>query len=892
MKQRWWRISKWLLGSIVAIVILISVALAIFKDDIIQYVVTEINKHLQAKVRVQKIDLTFWASFPNLSLDFEEVFVSDALPSASETDTLLYSERIRLKFNPIDLWNEKYDIKHIDVQPGTLRLKVDSLEQVNYQVFKSSDSTQSDQTQLRLDLKKVDIEGLRFSYRNERTKQRYRTYVNMLELKGNFSDEVFSLQAKSDLYLNEVRSDQVNLVSNQPASFDLSLQVDQKRAQIAIPKAKLLIAALPFEIEGTIDSSSLRMTLAARQLPLTEVAAKLALKELDEIDRLQGTGVANFHLLIAGPFSKTQSPTADCRFSIRGGSLVEPSQKLRFTNIHLEGTYTNRGGVDKSVLEIPMLKFQTVSGPFAARVRLTDFAAPRLVGKARGSLDLSSIHGIFHLPFIEKIQGNLGVNSLFDVQFFPQPNGQTRIQLHEGSGNLDMQRIQAKLLDDSRRFESINGFVGINGDEASLDHVQIQIGKSDFAVNGVFENIIPYLEKTGNLRAEVAIKSRVIHNEDLSDHAQKQVAEIQQTAEKSFLFPDRIDGNVSVEIGKMQYENHRFSEINSELSIYDRTLSFAHLQFVNAGAHISGKLNIQELRPEYLVVQSDLRSDDLFFKPLFEEWNNFDQDVIQAGNIHGKASVALQFSAPFDLREGIYKKKVDAKIHVKITEGRLHQVSTFKTITASLRESSARVVLKKQNIQTLEKNLLDLRFKTLENTLFIKDGRLEIPLMTIESNALNLEVFGFHSFDNEIDYHFAFRLRDLIQKETETEFGTVQDDGTGVRIFMRMYGNLSNPTIAWDEDAKKQQGKENREQAKQEALSILKTEFGWRKGDTTIRTYQPIKKPSEKIEMDFGNDIPEPQPTKKENEKVKKLKEKLQKIKTESQQNVEFEIGD
>lgn len=892
MNDRWWRISKWFFGIILGIFLLISGALAFFKDDIIQYVVSEINKHLQAKVRVEKVDLTFWSTFPNVSVDFDEVFISDALPNATDLDTLLYSQKIQLKFNPIDLWNEKYDIQKINIHTGTLRLKVDSLEQVNYAIFKTSDSTETSDAPLQLDLKNVQVEGLKFSYINEVTKQTYRTKVDDLQLKGNFNEEVFYLQATSDLYLNEVRSDQVNLVSNQSASFDLSLRVDQKSGSITIPKARLLIAQLPFQIEGKVDTASIRLKLDASQLPLKEVASKLALQQLDEIDRLQGSGYADFHLLVAGPLGKTQSPTTDCRFSIRQGSLVEPSQNLRFTNIQLEGTYTNRGGTTKSVLDIPTLKFQTASGPFSAQVRLTQFAAPRLVGKANGKLDLASIHAIFRLPYVENIQGNLGVNSVFDVQFFPQIDGSSRIQLHEGSGNLNMQEIQAKILDDSRKFKSINGFIGINGDEASLDNVRIQIGKSDFAVNGVFENIIPYLEKSGNLKATVDLKSQEIHKEDLSDQQTSDGLTNGVFPQKSFIFPDNIDGGVSVRLGKFIFENHVFSQIISDLTVSNRKLDFAHLQFENASARISGKLSLLEQYPEFIAMQADLRSDEIQFKSLFQEWNNFDQNVILAENIAGKASVAMQISAPFDLSGGIHKSQIAAKIHIKILDGRLHQVSTFKTITESLRGSSARMVLKKQNIQTLEKNLLDLRFKTLENTLYIKNGKLEIPLMTIESNALNLEVFGFHSFENDIDYHFAFRLRDLIQKERETEFGTIQDDGTGVRIFMRMYGNLSNPTIEWDEEAKKQQAKENREQAKQEALSILKTEFGWKKGDTTIRTYQSIKKPSEKIEMDFGNDIPEPIPTKKENEKVKKMKEKLQKIKEESQQKVEYEIGD
>jgi hypothetical protein len=88
------------------IVALISVALWVFKDDICGLVVNEVNKQLKSKVIVGEVDLAFWGSFPNLSVDFNEVFIQDSYFGSTDLDTLLYSDRIRLKFNPMDIWRE------------------------------------------------------------------------------------------------------------------------------------------------------------------------------------------------------------------------------------------------------------------------------------------------------------------------------------------------------------------------------------------------------------------------------------------------------------------------------------------------------------------------------------------------------------------------------------------------------------------------------------------------------------------------------------------------------------------------------------------------------------------------------------------------------------------
>src|SRR5690606_33942084 len=140
-KKRILKVLKWFFGVLFSLVLLITAGLYIFKDDIIQLVIDEVNDHLKAKVSVSKVDLTFWGTFPNLSVDFDNVFIQDAVEGSTVNDTLLYSDRIRLRFNPMDLWRENYTIQKVDIFPGTLQLKVDSLGQVNYDILKPADDS-------------------------------------------------------------------------------------------------------------------------------------------------------------------------------------------------------------------------------------------------------------------------------------------------------------------------------------------------------------------------------------------------------------------------------------------------------------------------------------------------------------------------------------------------------------------------------------------------------------------------------------------------------------------------------------------------------------------------------------------------------------------------------
>ena len=114
-KKRLLKIGIWFFSIAVGLFLLISLLLWIYKDEICQLAIGKLNENLKANVTVSEVDLTFWGTFPNLSIDFNHVFVQDAIEGSTERDTLLYSDRIRCKLNPLDIWYEDYNVKTLEV---------------------------------------------------------------------------------------------------------------------------------------------------------------------------------------------------------------------------------------------------------------------------------------------------------------------------------------------------------------------------------------------------------------------------------------------------------------------------------------------------------------------------------------------------------------------------------------------------------------------------------------------------------------------------------------------------------------------------------------------------------------------------------------------------------
>lgn len=847
-KRRLFKIGKWFLGILLSIVLLISGGLYIFKDDIIKLVLEEVNQHLKAKVSVSKVDLTFWGTFPNLSVDFNHVFIQDSYENSTELDTLLYSDLIQLKFNPIDVWRENYTVKKIAIAPGTLQLKVNDQGEVNYDILQpTNDSTESESFDFKLE--EVSLEEVRFVYANASINHRYETDIHEMELEGAFSEKVFTLNASTELDVKQAKSGQVNLISNQPAQFDIAIEINQNTGTFKIPKATIFVAKLPFALNGKVTPDSIDFNLNAKNLSLADVANNFSMSQMEHVHQFQGSGKVNFDLAIKGKKSSTEPVSIACDFGIKNGQLTEPVKKQKIKDIQLKGKYSNKGGASKEYLALENVFFTTSAGPFSGEVTLTHFAAPILNGKANGELNLSIIHSLFNIPAIQEIKGNLGLNTVFKVQGQPQANETMRYEIFKCEGQAEFKNVAFQLVDDKRLFDQINGKVFLLNDDAGLQDISLKLGNSDLTLNGAFSNVISYFKHEAELKADVTVLSRRIDIEDLGTTAK----EVQLQEARTFMFPENIAGNVDLTVGRLGYEGHQFELINGTMNIKNRVLSFPNLSFRNSDATISGNLIIEERSPEVFNVKTILSSSNIKLKSVFKEWNNFKQDVIREEHIYGNAAISLYLDAPFDLRSGVFFKAVKADIQLKITDGRLKNVEAFDAIVESLKTPAARLAIGKQNILSLEKKLKDLTFETLENHLIIRNGIIEIPEMNIASNILDIETSGTHTFDNKIDYKFAFRFRDL-KAEKETEFGTVIDDGTGVRIYMRMHGTLDNPIVEWDKAASKEDRKEYNEQEKANLKSMLKTDFGMFSNDTTVKKYQEVIRPKEKLEVQYGKD--------------------------------------
>jgi hypothetical protein len=273
----------------------------------------------------------------------------------------------------------------------------------------------------------------------------------------------------------------------------------------------------------------------------------------------------------------------------------------------------------------------------------------------------------------------------------------------------------------------------------------------------------------------------------------------------------------------------------------NQILRFDDLSFNTSDGSFSASGSVDGRNAEGFVMTCDAQMENIDVNKLFAEFEDFGQSFIKQEHLKGTAYADIHFRAWMDSSLNFDPRKIYSQIDIALENGELIELRSMKNIASYIR--SSKLIAPFVNEDLLEEKLNHIYFSRVENKIEIKDGMIRVPNMTISSSAMDISAQGTHSFDNNIDYTIGFKVRDILCKGNESEFGTVEDDGLGNSFFLSMQGSSESPEFGYDRLAHKEKRITDRQKEKEVFKDLLKDElpiFG--KKDKKKDTADPDKK--------------------------------------------------
>ncbi|HHT03315.1 MAG TPA: AsmA-like C-terminal region-containing protein [Bacteroidales bacterium] len=810
MKKKIIKITLWLVG-IISFLIIVSVLLVyVNREEIKAVFVKELNKQLLTEIKVSAIDIEFFSTFPLASLTLDNVLAYDAFPSEqgvktrirekNSDDTLFFFKKLYLTFNVWDIVKEDYNIKTIIANDGCFNMKVNSNAEVNYEFWKPSES--KTESNFSLSLKKISLNNIKYSYKNDCTKQYFEIFLKSSQAKGDFTSNQQEIKFRSNSRIKKMQIDNLLISQDRDMDIDIDFSNNTITKTMSVKQGELVIDGFKFGLTGSMtyaDSTLISLLVKGRDINLGEMISLFPEDFRNKFNDYDSKGELVFNFQMQGLIDKTNMPSLNADFIIKNGELRNKKTGITFSKINLKGNFSN--GVSRnsetSFLKLDNFSFFFNEGQIKGYAKLNNFANLSLDANVNANVNLKTVHKFIQVKEITELTGLLNIDFKIqgDIKSLEKvkDKGLNEITM---SGKGSVKSLNYKDTRIPHPIANLSSDFVFNNTTIDIEKLNGYIGTTSILFNGKVEEILPFVFnqcKVFNLKGD--LKVGILNtNEWLSktdntkpkDNIKDQNPK-DRTSES--IFPLFLNAELNAEIKKLIYEKSEIDNFKSKIKLINGNLILDDLSFNAYGGSVSGKMSML-LNSESPKLIGDINIIKVNSSKFFYSMDNFGQNSLTNKNIEGDITAKINFSAELDKNNDFLNDKLSVNAKYKIEDGKLIDIPLLKKLSYFVDEAA----------------LNRISFEKIESSISINKSCVTIDEIDIKSNAVNFSFLGKHYFNKNIDYRAEIKLSELASKKKKAkldkiqkEFGEIQQDASSrTSLFVKITGTTDKPIFSYD----------------------------------------------------------------------------------------------
>lgn len=804
----------WKILKIALIVLLFLIASAIglsyfFEDEIKAKAIEKIDQSVKADIMVDEIDFSFIRKFPFASLQFQNVNILSE-NSVNVKDTVLSSDNIFIKISITDLLKKEYNISRIEIDKPNIKLFFFEDGSHNFDIFYESDSTATPLVML----DKISITNGKLLYVNEITNQLLKLNINNTTAKGIFKTEDLKLNVKNDLNIISYVSNNVELLQNKSLITDIGLNYNKKEEIIELKNAKVTYNGLKLSALGDFkilnEAGELNFSLNADNLDINK-----SLKELpqDNLGRLKNyiiEGKSNISINVNGLINKNTFPDISAAFSVDNGKIKHKEIGRIIENIKLKGNYSNgeKNSLISSEINLENFSFYSDLGESEANVKLTNLINPKISVDLKSAIKLKEINEFNLSQSVSKFDGIADVQLKTNIEIENlHSDKKTDINYKILSGTANLKDVSLKYADND--FTNLNCKLQLDENRLRVYQLQALLNDKETKFNGNIYNV----EK---LILNPLGKNKIIIHGDL----QSENIDADKLLENSGGGVSLIsyEAKINMDVKEAKYLELDIRNFKGSL-FYNDDLTKVSIQNAEAfNGNIEAEVEYFTGEKDRNLLSIDGKTKGVKIEDVFKFYNDFEQETITHKNLQGNLWSDFSFRM-LETKAGKWlTESIKLYSDLEINNGRLKDVDELNALSKF----------------TKIDDFSDIKFSKLSNSISINNSIINIPEMKIQSNKMDIDLYGNHTFSNKYEYHFKVKLSEILAKNVDekvTEFGRIVDDNTGMYIFLKLIGDSDDFDVSYDGKAARTKLKDDFKQEGKELKEALKKEFSRKKKD-------------------------------------------------------------
>lgn len=404
------------------IVLLLIVLPYLFPTAISNKIKELANNNLNGQLNFSETRLSFFNHFPALTLTLYKVELKGSYPY--QKDTLVAAEEMAVGIDLGSVFSKQLNINQFFLTNALINIKVNEKGEANYNVYKSSQTTGSNDTgSTSLKIEKIVIENSHLVYNDQSLPMFINAQGFNYKGKGDLSKAIFDLQTHASVNSLDFTYNEEEYVHGKKLNADLITRINTNSLALEFQKNDLKINKLPVNFNGRFEFLKsgyfMDFRINSTATKLYDLFTALPPQYLGWLEKTDVKGTANVVASLTGKYIKETNtmPNLELDMNIRDGYLSYNKAPLPISNLFLNFKSRLPGlNPDSLNVNIDSLFFNIDKDYFGSSVHITGMNQPYIKARINSEMDLEKWDRALGLePF--DVKGKFALQFAADGQY-------------------------------------------------------------------------------------------------------------------------------------------------------------------------------------------------------------------------------------------------------------------------------------------------------------------------------------------------------------------------------------------------------------------------------------------------------------------------------------------
>jgi hypothetical protein len=706
-----------IIGSVLSIfVILLIVIPQIFKDEIKDEILRNVNRNADLEISIDDYDLSLISNFPKFTFYFEGMRIYDAnkneLISIEEVSAVIDSKDLivnrSISLNTISIIKPIINYTLTNDSLATTQEKPNQIKSEQELVMETSEpiteeKLKNQKNTISLNISNYKIVEAYINIKDENNNE----FIKIVNLNhsgyGTFQDDILSLNTHSSIDSISVSQGKSSLLKNAHLKGELDLDLDFKNKIYTLKDNSLNINKIELNWVGVIKEIGNDINIDLRfDTPHTDFKDLLVMIPDDykkDFENIKTKGNFKIEGNILGIYNDETMPEFNLKSSITNAYIKYPDLPESVDDINLTMNINKPQGndFDKVTIDIPNASVKIADNKIDASMSAYNLVTdPHLQAKISANLDLSKLRNAIPIEKDDNINGKIFADIFLKGKMSDLEN--ERYSKFDAKGDIRLTNFSFTTKSFNNKILISDANIVISPKSLQLKTFDFKIGKSDIKAKGTINKYLEYILEDKQLTGTLDIKSNYFYASDFTPVDEETTTAESKTSNKSV--------NKESEVTEKKDEKFAMDVIEIPANInFENNININHFVYGDIKAdNLKGKLGI--------------RNENAYMKNI--RMNTLDGQVILNGNYSSQTKKSPK--TDFDLS----LKNIDIQQLAKTfdfvnkiapiienTTGRINSKLDFKTTLDNTMNPVYETMYSKGNIKTSNVSL--------QNSDFIKD---------------------------------------------------------------------------------------------------------------------------------------------------------------------------